>query len=444
MSAVASSDPAISGMALGRSQTICRYYVRGICRFGELCRFSHDLSRGRPECEQPVTPEVLPKPSTSSSSSSQSASTSSSTQQRNWANAPVFVPSQKRNPARDQNESEATVGSDAQAEPGVGWFRLVDIGTEVVDLPSLLNNKEPGAGYVIITPGISGADVVGGPSSLNNKEAGAGYVALKSSHPASWAEVVGGPSSLNNKEGEGEEGLCPYESPYMWGDLCPNGIHMELCEMCDQYCLHPTDQAQRKKHKRECLQQHEQAMELSFAIARSKDKTCGICFDTIMEKAGREKRFGILPNCNHIFCLECIRTWRQAKQFEHKITRACPECRVCSDFVCPSAFWVETKEEKDKLLNDYRAALGAKDCKYFKKGEGKCPFGNKCFYKHALPNGDIVDVGLPKRTRKLQSQNEIIDLLDIYLWDYVDRRDYHWLEILSSDLSESSDFSDED
>lgn len=93
--------------------------------------------------------------------------------------------------------------------------------------------------------------------------------------------------------------------------------------------------------------------------------------------------------------------------------RACPECRVCSDFVCPSAFWVETKEEKDKLLNDYRAALGAKDCKYFKKGEGKCPFGNKCFYKHALPNGEIVDVGLPKRARKLHSQSELIELLDV-------------------------------
>lgn len=47
--------------------------------------------------------------------------------------------------------------------------------------------------------------------------------------------------------------------------------------------------------------------------------------------------------------------------------RSCPECRVSSDFVCPSAFWVETKEEKDKLLNDYRKALGIKDCKYFKK-----------------------------------------------------------------------------
>ncbi|XP_016979864.1 probable E3 ubiquitin-protein ligase makorin-1 [Drosophila rhopaloa] len=391
MSAVASSDPAISGMALGRSQTICRYYVRGICRFGELCRFSHDLSRGRPECEQTVTTEVLPKPSTSNS---YSASTSTSSQQRNWANAPEFVPSQKRNLAREQNEAEANVGSGAETDAGASYF--------------------------VITPAVSWAEVVGGPSSLNNKEE---YSPM---NPASLEEV------------------CPYESPCVWGELCPYRIHMELCEMCDQYCLHPTDQAQRKKHNRECLQQHEQAMELSFAIARSKDKTCGICFDTIMEKAGREKRFGILPNCNHIFCLECIRTWRQAKQFEHKITRACPECRVCSDFVCPSAFWVETKEEKDKLLNDYRAALGAKDCKYFKKGEGKCPFGNKCFYKHALPNGDIVDVGLPKRTRKLRSQNEIIDLLDIYLWDYVDRRDYHWLELFSTDISESSDFSEDD
>ncbi|KPU78800.1 uncharacterized protein Dana_GF10705, isoform B [Drosophila ananassae] len=396
MSAVASSDPpSIDSMALGRSQTICRYYVRGICRFGELCRFSHDLSRGRPEGEaqqqQQQADLATEKPSTSNSS--KAALISASTSQRNWANAPVFVPSQKRNPpaweALDTAEGDANADGDGESEAA--------------------------SHDACHQPFVSWAEVVGGPK-----------VDLTMLKPASLDEV------------------CPYESPCAWGEHCPYRIHMELCEMCDQYCLHPTDQAQRKKHNRECLQQHEQAMELSFAIARSKDKTCGICFDTIMEKAGREKRFGILPNCNHIFCLECIRTWRQAKQFEHKITRACPECRVCSDFVCPSAFWVETKEEKDKLLNDYRAALGAKDCKYFQKGEGKCPFGNKCFYKHALPNGDIVDVGLPKRTRKLQSQNEIIDLLDIYLWDYVDRRDYTWLEIYSSEISESSDFSDDE
>jgi E3 ubiquitin-protein ligase makorin len=38
-------------------------------------------------------------------------------------------------------------------------------------------------------------------------------------------------------------------------------------------------------------------------------------------------------------------------------SRACPECRVTSDFVCPSMYWVDTKEEKEKLIKDYKSAL---------------------------------------------------------------------------------------
>lgn len=115
------------------------------------------------------------------------------------------------------------------------------------------------------------------------------------------------------------------------------------------------------------MKQHEIDMELSFAIARSREKSCGVCFETIMEKTSGEQRFGILPNCNHCFCLSCIRKWRKAKQFENKIIRGCPECRVPSDFVCPSIYWVETKEEKDKLITDYKDALRYDiNCYYFK------------------------------------------------------------------------------
>jgi hypothetical protein len=31
----------------------------------------------------------------------------------------------------------------------------------------------------------------------------------------------------------------------------------------------------------DCVEQHEKDMELSFAIARSSDKTCGICYEVI-------------------------------------------------------------------------------------------------------------------------------------------------------------------
>lgn len=57
------------------------------------------------------------------------------------------------------------------------------------------------------------------------------------------------------------------------------------------------------------------------ALARSREQTCGICYEVVMEKPERENRFGILPNCNHCFCLSCIRKWRQARQFENKIIR---------------------------------------------------------------------------------------------------------------------------
>lgn len=228
---------------LSLNPAICRYFQRGICRFGSMCRFSHDLSGG----------EILNPSATSSTTNNTSTSNERpSTSRHNWANAPIFIPK---------------------------------------------------------------ADQTGGEILENESE-------------RTWADVVGATASrvgANNNNNGNEPGslneICPFEGICPYGMYCAYAIHLELCEMCDQFCLHPTDDAQRKKHKKECLQQHEQAMELSFAIARSKDKTCGICFDTIMEKAGREKRFGILPNCSHIFCLECIRKWRQAKQFEHKITR---------------------------------------------------------------------------------------------------------------------------
>lgn len=70
-----------------------------------------------------------------------------------------------------------------------------------------------------------------------------------------------------------------------------------------------------------------------------------------------EQRFGILPSCIHCYCLSCIRTWRQARQFENKIIRACPECRVTSDYVCPSRYWVEKKEDKEKLIQSYLESL---------------------------------------------------------------------------------------
>lgn len=78
-------------------------------------------------------------------------------------------------------------------------------------------------------------------------------------------------------------------------------------------------------------------------------------------------------------------------------------------------YWVDTKEEKEKLITDYKGALSRKDCKYFKQGRGKCPFGNKCFYLHALPDGTKTDVGPPPRQPRRQNHEGDMDVLQVSL-----------------------------
>lgn len=155
--------------------------------------------------------------------------------------------------------------------------------------------------------------------------------------------------------------LCPYslacgECPLPEGRC--SYLHGDVCDLCYSACLHPYDEEQRHHHREECLREHEREMELSFAVQRSKDKVCGVCMDTVVEKKPiTSSRFGILEKCNHIFCLDCIRKWRGSKQFDSRTIRSCPECRVSSDFVVPSKYWVEDQDDKEKLINDYKAAL---------------------------------------------------------------------------------------
>lgn len=259
------------------------------------------------------------------------------------------------------------------------------------------------------------------------------------------------------------EELCSYfvdgECPF--GAECPY-VHGEMCDICQKACLHPADEQQRRLHTELCEKELEQDMELSFAVQRSRDKSCGICMDVIMEKEPlSERRFGILEKCNHIFCLACIRKWRKVKSFESSapmdsgldpvVTRACPECRVASDFITPSQFWVDTEEEKGKLISDYKVALSKKPCKYFKQGKGTCPFGGACFYLHAKPDGTKVDLPPPVRRRR-QNQDGELDLMGrIFLWDYLEFREDNLLMQLEledlvysvsesgSDTSEASD-----
>uniref|UniRef100_A0A8C5H5S7 RING-type E3 ubiquitin transferase n=1 Tax=Gouania willdenowi TaxID=441366 RepID=A0A8C5H5S7_GOUWI len=85
---------------------------------------------------------------------------------------------------------------------------------------------------------------------------------------------------------------------------------------------------------------------------------CGICMELVYEKLDPKSHvFGILPNCNHPFCLQCIKTWRKSKDFAPDVVKTCPQCRVNSPFYVPNKYWVEGPE-KQKVIAVFKEKVG--------------------------------------------------------------------------------------
>ncbi|ERE67226.1 putative E3 ubiquitin-protein ligase makorin-2 [Cricetulus griseus] len=220
-----------------------------------------------------------------------------------------------------------------------------------------------------------------------------------------------------------EQQLCPYAAAgeCRFGDACVY-LHGDMCEICRLQVLHPFDPEQRKAHEKMCMSTFEHEMEKAFAFQASQDKVCSICMEVILEKASAsERRFGILSSCSHTYCLSCIRQWRCAKQFENPIIKSCPECRVISEFVIPSVYWVEDQNKKNELIEAFKQGMGKKACKYFEQGKGTCPFGSKCLYRHAYPDGRLAE---PEKPRKqLSSEGTVRFFNSVRLWDFIENRE---------------------
>lgn len=394
--------------SMSREDTVCRYYLKGECAYGARCRYDH----------------IRTKPRTGSGGM--------------WSGQ----------------------GSRASSQGSRSQLGSVE-GAALASSSSV--NRTPHTGPLTVLK-------------KNNESSWSGDPTCKTVHSSSWADapefvpksvmaarasksyasIVKPEGSTEKPSKEASLPLCPYE---LTSSGCPFGakctyLHGQPCDLCQKPCLHPYNEDQRAQHREECVRRHEQDMELSFAIQRSVDKCCGICMDVVMEKEpASERRFGILEKCNHIFCLNCIRKWRGTKHFDSKTVRSCPECRVPSDFVTPSSYWVDMGEEKDKLIANYKTAMSAKPCRYFQEGRGECPFAGACFYQHMYPDGRKA-VMPPPQPRRRQNHNGDLEIMErLYLWDFLDVADSHMFapfnleevfEILSETEDSDSDWSDID
>uniref|UniRef100_A0A3Q1ELK6 RING-type E3 ubiquitin transferase n=1 Tax=Acanthochromis polyacanthus TaxID=80966 RepID=A0A3Q1ELK6_9TELE len=122
-------------------------------------------------------------------------------------------------------------------------------------------------------------------------------------------------------------------------------------------------------------------VEETEAYLQSKNITCGICMDKVYEKQqSRLQVFGILPNCSHSFCLDCIMTWRKTRDFRPEVVKSCPQCRVRSPFYVPHKYWVEG-QAKERVIAAFKEKFSKKNCSYYSR-YGCCPFKTECLYHH--------------------------------------------------------------
>ncbi|PON81348.1 Cdk-activating kinase assembly factor [Trema orientale] len=174
------------------------------------------------------------------------------------------------------------------------------------------------------------------------------------------------------------------------GEKCPH-VHGDLCPTCGKHCLHPFRPDEKEEHLRTCNKKHKHLE----ALKHSQEIECSVCLERVLSKpTAAERKFGLMSECDHPFCISCIRNWRSSSPTSgfdvNSALRACPICRKLSYFVVPSVIWYTSKEEKQEIVNSYKAKLKSIDCKHFDFGNGNCPFGTSCFYRHTVKPGSYV------------------------------------------------------
>ncbi|EDQ91065.1 uncharacterized protein MONBRDRAFT_15555, partial [Monosiga brevicollis MX1] len=199
--------------------------------------------------------------------------------------------------------------------------------------------------------------------------------------------------------------LCPMA---MALGICPDDdcihLHGLVCPACGRAHLHPYAPEEHDAQTNACYEQLAREHEQQDVEERSKAIDCCICMEPVLEKpTASQRRFGILPNCDHAFCLQCLREWR-AKHEQGSAVRSCPICRTISYFVVPSSVWVFSPEEKAAVIAGYKSKMSAIDCMHFQMGAGSCPFGNSCFYRHRYRvrlawSASLIQSCLPMRLR---------------------------------------------
>lgn len=139
------------------------------------------------------------------------------------------------------------------------------------------------------------------------------------------------------------------------------------------------------RKRRESLRGDSKTAAAAPTGSEESEMICGVCLEAVLDKAeSRERAFGILPGCNHCFCVTCIRKWKMAREPQ---SNNCPECRAAFPFYVPHDRWLQDGPEKRNLVERHRE----------KRFEDRRRFGNVrrclgfCYYGTERNHSSVSD-----------------------------------------------------
>ncbi|KAI9337057.1 hypothetical protein DFJ73DRAFT_849743 [Zopfochytrium polystomum] len=387
------------------SASVCQFYIMGTCRYGSKCVYLHQKPKPatppaslKSTTVRPKPPSWLPPPPTASPL----APTSSLSSSPSVSSSPIAVKSAAAAAAATAIPSPPTYLPIAfPAAHDHDDFDAFDPTLPPIVDDFLIYSASASAGGGSPDPGLlepqhmSYSDMAKRNGELGGAVAGGGVLAA-------------GPNDKMGRSAQPRTILCPFAMHGIckFGDMC-RYTHGAKCPKCMKFCLDPfmTTEEQEAEHVAGCT--GTMAVPAPASGAGSSDMDCVVCFERVMGK--KDPRFGLL-NCEHCVCLDCIRQWRQNDRMDN--SKSCPICRQTTYIVVPSTVWIVDADEKQAALDAYKKRMGSIDCKHYAFGEGSCPFGTSCLYRHVLRDGTVEEVRL-RIVQGDDDQTRVVNLVQL-------------------------------
>lgn len=370
------------GQANDTSAEYCSFYRAGYCKYGSSCALKHDSKE----------PEISFLTSTIEKLDFDTNLPIKSSEGRNSL-LPSFLVDELLLDEDDHHHQQ----SPTEPEPAVFYERSASVSPASFEANKPISFSPPTSYGEAIAAGLKSQPVQGG-------------VSLS---PEDFYSTIQEQEEEYDCQGFSQDrvdDLCAFSimGKCRYGSFCRN-VHGLQCPRCLLYVLHPTDMERNEEHLNECLSKPE-----SVPIAQLHQILCGLCNLPVLQ--GVDPRFGLL-NCNHAFCLGCIRNWRSTHfDANNENSRSCPDCKEVTYFIVPSSTWIDDQIEKFKVIEQYKKRMSVIPCKYYDYGRGDCPFGTSCFYEHRIDSDTRLT---PRSPLILDHREQIAKVRDAKLSDYI-------------------------